>query len=111
MSDTRWVPVARSADVTGPPWRCHEVEGVAVRLIRDPEGEVHAIGAACPHLQAPLDRAEVEGDRILCPRHWYEYDLASGANVHPGWGRDVALAVFPVDVIDGMVHVDVGSGP
>lgn len=106
MSDARaWVPVCPDAEVTGPPWRCHDVAGVPVRLVRDRDGRIHAIQPTCPHLQAPLDRAETEGDTVLCPRHWYGYDLATGENVIPGWS-DQDLRIHPVRVVDGMVEVD-----
>lgn len=107
MSDRRWVPVVPAADVAGPPWPCHEVAGVNVRLIRDPQGRIHAVAAACPHLDSPLDRAEVEDGRLLCPRHWYAYDLPTGANAHPGLPRNDDLAVYGVEVRDGVVHVAV----
>lgn len=105
MSTTvSWVPVVREDEVVGPPWPCHDVDGVRVRLVRDPDGRLHAVEPRCPHLQSPLDHAEVEGDVLLCPRHWYGYELATGANVVPGW-RDHPLAVHPVRVVDGVVEV------
>lgn len=107
MSDRAWVPVVPAADVAGPPWPCHEVAGTQVRLIRDPEGVLHAVAPACPHLASPLDRAEVEDGQLLCPRHWYAYALSSGANTHPGLSHNDDLAVYDVEVRDGMVHVAV----
>lgn len=110
MTEPPWVPVVPADEVTAPPWPCRDVAGVPVRLVRAPAGEILAIGPTCPHLASPLDRAEVEGDRVLCPRHWYAYDAASGRNVHPGFDRDPALPVYPVEVRDGMVFVAV-PGP
>lgn len=107
MSDAlHWVPVCPQAEVTGPPWSCHEVAGVRVRLLRDGDGRIHAVQPECPHLQAPLDRAEVEGGTVLCSRHWYQYELATGENVSPG-RRAHGLAVHPVRVVDGTVEVGV----
>ena len=110
MTDPTWVPVVPADEVNAPPWPCHEVAGVQVRLLRGADGEILAIGPTCPHLASPLDRAEVEGDRILCPRHLYAYEATTGANVHPGLDRAGALPVYPVQVRDGMVHVAV-PGP
>lgn len=107
--DVSWVPVVAAADVTGPPWACHDVSGVLVRLLRDADGGIHAVQPSCPHLEAPLDHAEIEGDTVLCPRHWYGYDLRSGENVTPGW-RDLPLVVHPVRVVDGIVHVALEPG-
>ncbi len=110
MSDPTWVPVVPADEVTAPPWPCHDVAGVPVRLVRGPDDQILAIGPTCPHLDSPLDRAEVEEGRVLCPRHVYTYDADTGANVHPGFERDAALPVYPVEVRDGMVHVGV-PGP
>lgn len=105
MSDRTWVPVVPAADVAGPPWPCYEVAGVQVRLVRDPAARIHAVAPACPHLDSPLDRAEVEDGQLRCPRHWYTYDLSTGANTHPGLARNDDLAVHDVEVWDGVVHV------
>lgn len=111
MAEDSWVPVVPVDEVAGPPWPRHEVAGVEVRIVRDAAGDLHVIGARCPHLDSPLDRAEVEGGTLLCPRHWYAYELATGRNVHPGWERDVDLPVFAVRVVDGMVEVAPGIAP
>jgi 3-phenylpropionate/trans-cinnamate dioxygenase ferredoxin component len=105
----RWVPVVAVADVTGPPWPCHDVAGFQVRIVRGVDRGLHAIGPACPHQDAPLDRAEVEGDQVLCPRHYYAYDATTGMNTLPGRDTDLALPVYPVRVVDGMVEVDLAG--
>jgi len=102
--------VVAVTDVTGPPWPCHEVAGTPVRIVPGEGDVLLAIGPACPHQESPLDRAEVEGDRVLCPRHYYAYDIATGTNTFPGRDSDVGLPVYPVRVIDGMVEVDL-DGP
>lgn len=107
MTDPTWVPVAPADQVTVPPWPCHDVAGVTVRLVRGPDDEILAIAPACPHLDSPLDRAEVEDGQVLCPRHWYAYDATTGANVHPAVAHASALPIYPVDVRDGIVHVAV----
>lgn len=98
--------MAPTADVVGPTWPAHEVAGRSIRLVRDDDGEIYAIGAGCPHLGSPLTGAEVEGGRVACPFHWYEFSLEDGHCVHPGWD-DVNLPVFPTRVVDGMVEVQV----
>lgn len=105
MSDPTWIPVVPADEVASPPWPCHDVDGVPVRLVRGPSDEIVAIGPVCPHLDSPLDRAEVDDGHVLCPRHFYSYDVDSGANVHPGLPSAADLPVYPVLVRDGMVHV------
>lgn len=111
MPDRTWIPVVPATDVAGPPWVCHDVAGVEVRLVRDPQGRIHAVAPACPHLASPLDRAEIDDGHLRCPRHWYAYALANGANTHPGLDRNDDLAVHDVEVRDGIVHVAVGRIP
>lgn len=107
--DERWVAVVAESEVTGPPWACHEVEGVTVRLVRDADGRIHAVAPSCPHLDAPLDRAVVGDGTVECPRHFYAYDLASGTNRFPGLSWALPLPVWPVEVRDGVVHVALGG--
>lgn len=112
MTEPTWVPVAPADDVTTPPWPCHDVGGVTLRLVRSPDGAIHAVAPACPHLDAPLDRAVLEGEQVLCPRHWYAWEIATGRNVHPGLEREgLGLPVYPVEVRDGIVHVALPAAP
>lgn len=41
-------------------------------------GKVYAVGSLCPHQNAPLDGAKVEGGRLVCRRHGYCFDLKTG---------------------------------
>jgi nitrite reductase/ring-hydroxylating ferredoxin subunit len=109
-SPGHWVAVVAESEVTGPPWSCYEVDGVSVRLVRDAAGSVRAVAPACPHLDAPLDRAVVGDGVIECPRHFYAYDLVSGANRVPGLSWTLPLPVWPVEVRDGVVHVELRAG-
>ncbi|GAB1266259.1 Rieske (2Fe-2S) protein [Aurantivibrio infirmus] len=47
-------------------------------LLLQVEGRVHLIANSCPHLQAPLTHASIEGSTIRCPAHGIEFDLISG---------------------------------
>jgi len=38
------------------------------------DGDLRAIANVCPHMQAPLDRGWICGDRIACPFHALEFD-------------------------------------
>lgn len=108
MTEPTWVPVGPADEVATPPWVCHDVAGTPLRLVRTPDGTIVAIAPHCPHLDAPLDRAEVEDGRVLCPRHWYAWDLATGRNVHPGLEPEaMSLPVHAVEVRDGTVYVAV----
>ncbi len=65
--------------------------------------------AACPHNKGPLDQGWVrEGRTVVCPWHWYRFDLDTGAcDSSP----QHVLGVYPVVEVDGVPHADVGATP
>lgn len=99
----RWHDVGPRDDVSGPPWPSADVDGHEIRLLVVGDAVV-AIDDVCPHQQAPLAMAEVAGDMIECPRHWYGFDAATGTNVVPG-RDDCGLVVHRARVVDGRVEV------
>lgn len=42
------------------------------------DGRPLLLQARCPHMGESLQRAAVDGDRLRCPRHGFEFDLRSG---------------------------------
>jgi nitrite reductase/ring-hydroxylating ferredoxin subunit len=43
------------------------------------QDEVVAVDAACPHRGGPLVEGTVRDGVLVCPWHWYAFDLATGA--------------------------------
>ena len=41
-------------------------------------GEFHALDSLCPHQEGPLGDGFVQGDAIVCPLHYWEFDIKSG---------------------------------
>ncbi|MDZ7825752.1 MAG: Rieske (2Fe-2S) protein [Gammaproteobacteria bacterium] len=72
-----FVPLARLAEL-------HEGFRRVVRAGREEvlllvhDGRPLLLQARCPHMGEPLLRAAVDGDRLRCPRHGFEFDLRSG---------------------------------
>lgn len=58
----------------------------SIALYRDEHGQVHAIDNACPHKGIELHLGQVQGDRIVCPYHGWEFD---------GQGNCVNIPYFP----------------
>lgn len=54
------------------------VDGVEV-LLCNFEGHIYAVEDVCTHDGAPLDQGELEGCRIICPRHGANFDVRNGA--------------------------------
>ena len=48
-------------------------------LICNVDGDFYAIEDVCTHDGGPLDQGELEGNRIMCPRHGALFDVTSGA--------------------------------
>ncbi|GAC1537925.1 MAG: non-heme iron oxygenase ferredoxin subunit [Candidatus Velthaea sp.] len=70
-------PVAKVSDVpSGGTYRVtiggHEV------LLCDVDGKIFAIEDVCTHDGGALDQGELEGCRIMCPRHGAYFDVTTG---------------------------------
>jgi renierapurpurin 18,18'-hydroxylase len=88
INENNWYPVAW-ADKLKP----GEVVPVTVwqksiAVYRDNHGQVHALENACPHKGIELHLGEIQGDRIVCPYHGWEFD---------GDGQCVNIPYFPKD--------------
>lgn len=69
--------VAKVSDV--PPGRTLRVvvDGIEI-LLCNADGHIYAIEDVCTHDGAPLDQGELEGCRIVCPRHGANFDVRTG---------------------------------
>lgn len=54
------------------------VDGTAI-LICNVDDTFYAIEDVCTHDGGPLDEGELQGCRIMCPRHGALFDVTSGA--------------------------------
>jgi 3-phenylpropionate/trans-cinnamate dioxygenase ferredoxin subunit len=70
------------------------------------DGEYRAIEDRCSHDDGPLCEGDWEPDEcvVVCPRHGARFDLASGRPLTLPAFQPVA--VFPVEVQDGIVRVE-----
>jgi 3-phenylpropionate/trans-cinnamate dioxygenase ferredoxin subunit len=71
-------PVARLSEVAAGSTRRIEVDGEPV-LLCNVDGSVYAIEDRCTHDGGELDQGELEGCRIMCPRHGAYFDVTTGA--------------------------------
>ncbi|MFN8081298.1 MAG: non-heme iron oxygenase ferredoxin subunit [Kineosporiaceae bacterium] len=83
------------------------VDGVAVAVVRDSHGEVHAIADTCSHADVSLAEGEVEDCSIECWLHGSRFDLRTGKPLALPAIRPVA--VYPVSIEAGQVLVDVSA--
>ncbi len=66
-------------------------------------GAFHATDNTCPHKGGPLGEGDLDGAHITCPRHGWQFDVATGQCKH-----DPAARVETVKVVvqDGDVSVE-----
>lgn len=76
-------------------------EGGGCVLVRTPD-KVFAVGSLCPHQNAPLDGAPVQDNAIICRRHGYRFDLATGECRTLG---GYAIPTFSTDIEAEIVYV------
>jgi 3-phenylpropionate/trans-cinnamate dioxygenase ferredoxin component len=81
-----------------------EVDGIPVVLVRDGE-RVHALHDVCSHAEVALSDGELTGRGIECWLHGSCFDLTTGQPSSPPATEPVD--VFPVEIRDGDVYVDV----
>jgi toluene monooxygenase system ferredoxin subunit len=99
-------PVAALDDVWSGEMVGTEVGGRKVLLARIGD-TVYAYEDRCPHVGVPLSLGRLEGARLTCSAHYWEYDVQTGQGVNPAV---TCLVRFPVRVEDGRILVDVEAG-
>ena len=72
------------------------------------EGDLHAVDNRCPHMGFPLHRGTVEDGILTCHWHHARFDLESGCTFDL-FADDAS--VYPVEVKDGRVYIDVYATP
>ena len=54
------------------------VDGIPIALVRESQGDVHALGDRCSHGDISLSEGFVEDDSIECWAHGSKFELATG---------------------------------
>jgi nitrite reductase/ring-hydroxylating ferredoxin subunit len=96
---------AKVADVPNFGKKQVTVNGVEVLLV-NVKGEIFACEHECPHQSAPLAGSIVQDGHLSCPRHGYRFNLKTGACKD---APQYTLKVYPVQILDGDVLVDLGA--
>ena len=71
-------PVARKSAIAPGEMLRVMADGVPV-LLCNCDGGIHAVEDVCTHDGGALDQGELEGTRIMCPRHGAFFDVTTGA--------------------------------
>ena len=80
------------------------LDGVAIAVVLDSSGTVHAIGDTCTHGDISLSEGFVEDDTLECWAHGSKFELTTGKPLSlPAYEP---VPVFSVEIIDGDIYID-----
>jgi nitrite reductase (NADH) small subunit len=66
-------------------------------------GEYSALDNVCPHRGGPLGQGVIEGDKLVCPWHGWQFDPKTGAVGH---APDQKVPTYPIRIDGDLVVVD-----
>lgn len=92
----KFVKVGRVGDLADGQAKVVQVDGQRIALFYV-GGRYYALEAACPHEGGPLADGIIEGLRIICPWHGYDFHLKTG---ECGLDPDLRALTYPVKVQD-----------
>jgi nitrite reductase (NADH) small subunit len=67
-------------------------------------GTICAIDNVCLHMGGPLGQGTIEGNKLVCPWHGWEYDPKTGELCDDPKSK---LAVYPIKMENGEVFIDI----
>jgi toluene monooxygenase system ferredoxin subunit len=79
------------------------IRGRRILIVHAEGGHIAGFAALCPHQGFPLVDGKLEGGKLTCAAHLWEFDATSGAGLNPG---DCALRRYETKVENGEVYVD-----
>lgn len=82
--------------------------GRAFAVFADDQANLRVTDAACPHRGGPLVDGVLRDGAVVCPWHWYTFDLDSG---HCRNGRMHDLRCYRVVRRDGIAYAEVPAEP
>jgi nitrite reductase (NADH) small subunit len=71
--------------------------------IANVNGSYSAMDNVCPHRGGPLGQGMVEGNKVVCPWHGWEWDVKTGAATQD---PNMKVAVYPLKIENGDVLVE-----
>lgn len=67
-------------------------------------GEIHVFSGLCPHRGGPLGQGAINGTRLSCPWHAWEFDCRTGKH---DYNSEIKLASFPVQLSGDDILIDI----
>ncbi len=104
MSD--WIEVGSVEDIPKLGARVVRTAAGDIGIFRTNDDRIFALRDSCPHEGGPLSQGIVHGDKVTCPLHSWNIELATGEAVAPDEG---CAATYPVKVESGKVFLSLSS--
>lgn len=100
------IAVCKTDEVSEGAVFCKRVGGVGeIAVARLSDGSTYvAFEPRCPHALGPLAEGRRKGDVIVCPWHFFPFDLTTGKM--PGMASILELRRYPVTVKDNQIFVE-----
>lgn len=105
---SEWKQIVNAEAVPCGRIKAASVDGTKLILLKV-EGRIVAYEDRCPHEQYPLSLGELDDCVLICSKHLWEFDAATGRNLSGGIGAGRDLVRYPARIVDGMIEVDIGS--
>ncbi len=77
--------------------------GDKVICVANVNGTISAMDNVCLHRGGPLGQGVIEGNKLVCPWHGWQWDVNSGEAVH---NPVVRIAVYPLKIENGDVMIE-----
>ena len=101
------VAVCRIEEVPADRALCRRLAGgphVAVARIEGGEAGFVVFENRCPHADGPIGQGRIAKNSIVCPWHFFRFDLTTGEPV--GTESIMQLRLFPVSVREGSIWIE-----
>ena len=83
---------------------CKSEHGDQVICVANVNGIISAMDNVCLHRGGPLGQGIIEGNKIVCPWHGWQFDPQTGEASH---NPKAKVAVYPTKVENGEVIIEV----
>jgi len=106
---SRRIDLLAAADLAEGEMRMVWVDQADPVLVVHINGVFSALQGTCSHEYFELDRGFLTAGTLTCALHLSRFDLSDGEPLDPP--AELPLAVYPVQVVEGRVVLDVPDGP
>ena len=78
--------------------------GDKVICVANVDGTISVMDNVCLHRGGPLGEGTVEGGKVVCPWHGWQWDPKTGEATH---NANVKIAIYPMKIENGDVIIEI----